>query len=115
MTDRLLEKIAAVLEATADDYDAREAEYARKLSSAREELVSPLLDKVALATGLDEGDIRDKLAAADLSVVEILAKMASDESASELGGPGSTKTAGVENMEDGASAADERFLKWLSK
>ena len=38
MTDRLLEKIAAVLEATADDYDAREAEYARKLSSAREEL-----------------------------------------------------------------------------
>ena len=115
MTDLLLEKIASVLDAAANDYDAREAEYARKLGVARDELVTPLLAKAALATGLDEEEIRNKLASTDLSVVEILSKLASEESASELGGPSTTKLAGVVNMEDGASAADERFLKWLSK
>ena len=115
MNSAFLEKIAAVLEATADEYDARAEDYARKESAARDDLVSPVLDKVALATGLDEKDIRDKLANADLSVVEILSKLASEEAAQELGGPGSMKTAGVSNKEGGSFAADERFLNWLSK
>jgi len=115
MSNALLEKVAAVLEAAADEYDARAADYARKESEARNSLVSPVLDKVALATGLDEDEIKEKLSAADLSVVEILSKLASEESAHEFGGPDSVKTAGIENKEGRASAADERFLNWLSK
>jgi hypothetical protein len=115
VSSALLEKVATVLEAAADEYDAKEAEYARKDSEAKSGLVTPILDKVALATGMDEDEIREKLSAADLSVVEILSKLASEESASELGGPDLIKNAGFTNKEDGASMADSRFLNWLSK
>lgn len=110
MNTQLLTKVAAVLEAMADEFDARTKQEAEKLAAQKDGLISPMVERVALSTGVDADAVRAKLSEADTDLLGMISKLAAEESPSEMGGPPRHKTAST----NGKDSADQRFLAWLS-
>jgi hypothetical protein len=111
MNTQLLNKVASVLEAMADEYDARAKADSDKIASVKASMISPIIEKVSLSTGEDEDAVRAKLSSVDTDLLGIISKLASEESPVELGGPNRNKTASAGQSSD---VADKRFLAWLS-
>lgn len=111
MNTQLLTKVAAVLDAMADEFDARTKKEAEKLAAHKAEIISPMAEKLSLAAGVDVEAVRAKLSGVDSDVLTIISKFAAEEAPAELGGPNRNKTASAANAKD---QADQRFLAWLS-
>jgi len=109
----LMTKVATVLDILAETQEQHAAEKTAAETARREEMLSPVLEKLALVTGEDHDSLRNKLAQADPEVLKVLTKVAGDDSITELGGPGSDKTASANTREDKTAAATERFGDWL--
>lgn len=112
-----LEKVAAVLDAAADHFDAIDAE---KVSSARAERMAQIdevASKYAEATGEEMPDsIRQKLAESPQDVVAFLRSMAEKQAGAveSLGGPSTRDDSPApQNKKEAAVAADDRFLNWV--
>lgn len=112
-----LEKVATVLDAAADHFDAIEAE---KVSSARAERITQIdevASKYAEATGEEMPEsIRQKLAESPKDVVAFLRSMTEKQAGAveSLGGPSSRNDdPAPKTVKEAAAAADDQFLKWV--
>jgi len=110
---QLLIKVASVLDVLAEDHERGVAEKVATERARREEMLSPVLDKLALVTGEDHDSLRNKLAQADPDVLNVLTKVAAEGTITELGGPETRKTASALNHNEKTAAADERFGDWI--
>jgi hypothetical protein len=113
-----LEKVANVLDAAADHLDAIEAEKTSAAHSERQGRIDVLAGKYADATG-DEmpASIREKLAASDKDVVELVNSMIEKQAGvvEALGGPSSRDdNAAPTTTKEAADQADEHFVNWIN-
>lgn len=118
------ERIAAVLEKTADFLDAQEHEKTAAICNERRKMVSAFAEKYAAATGEDlSSRVIDKLTASDVDLVGAFQKLAARIDANtapeDLGEPGdhpdnepvyTTKKAALEARE---KTAEANFLNWI--
>jgi len=117
-------RLATVLEKTADLLDAQEHEKTAAARQERRQVTHALAEKYATATGEELSEnILEKLANSDVDLVSAFQKLASriDANAApeDLGEPGDlpdsepvymTKKAALEARE---KAAEDRFLSWI--
>ncbi len=113
MSSDFLRKIADVLEAVADEKTKLASELSKMKVAERKAKLTPVIDKLSFVTGEDPDKLESKLAAVNDDVLDMIKGIANG-SPSSLGGPGRSKTAGVEltNREYG-SQADKDFAAWL--
>jgi len=112
-----LVKVAAVLEAAADHFDALEEEQAATGRAERQARIDALADKYAEATGEEMPvPLRAKLAESDKDVVELITSMATKQ-ASAIEALGAPSVRGAEGaprtVKEAADQAGDRFLNWL--
>jgi hypothetical protein len=113
-----LEKVAKVLDAAADHLDAIEAEKMSSARAERQERIDALAAKYADATGEEMPDsIRQKLAASDTDVVELVNSMIEKQAGAveALGGPSSLNDDSTPTtVKEAADQAEDRFLSWIN-
>lgn len=110
-----LEKIADVLEKAAAYIDAVEGEKEDIIKADREKLASLLKDKYEAATGspIDEAAV-EKLASADVDLLEAFDRLASAHSSSEMGGPADrTDSSRPMSVKEASEGAEDRFLNFI--
>jgi anion-transporting ArsA/GET3 family ATPase len=112
-----LEKVATVLDAAADHFDAIEAEKASSARAERMLQVDEVASKYAEATGEEmPEDVRQKLADTPKDVVAFLRAMTEKQAGAveSLGGPSSRNDdPAPKTIKEAAAAADQRFLNWV--
>ncbi len=113
-----LVKVAAVLEAAADHFDALERDQASSVRAERQAQIDTLAGKYAEATGEEmPAPMRRKLADSDRDVVELIASMATKQAGAieALGGPSTRTDPGApRTVKEAAEQADDRFLSWVT-
>jgi hypothetical protein len=110
-----LEKIADVLEKAAAYIDAVESEKEDLIREGRTKLAGLLKEKYEAATGapIDETAI-EKLASADLDLLETFDRLASAHSSSEMGGPADKPDSSRPmSVKEASEVADDRFLNFI--
>jgi DNA polymerase/3'-5' exonuclease PolX len=107
-----LNRVADVLEKTADYIEAVEAQKVAAETEKRAKAASQLADKLTDVTGehFDETMV-NKLAGLEPEVAEVLAKLAGTGNVDPMGGP---KEDAVKTASGVVSAADSRFAEWLT-
>ena len=113
-----LVKVANVLDAAADHFDAIESEKISSAHAERQARIDTLASKYAEATGETMPEaIRNKLASSDKDVVELVRSMIEKQAGAveSLGGPSSRgdETAPM-TVKEAADQADEQFLAWIT-
>ena len=112
-----LAKVADVLDAAADHFDALENEKVSAVQAERQAQIDKLASTYAEATGEEMPEsIRQKLASSDKDIVSLLNSMVEKQAGKveSLGGP-SDKDDDVapSSVKEAAEQADDRFLKWI--
>lgn len=112
-----LTKVAAVLDAAADHFDAIEAEKLSSVRAERRSQIDKLAAKYTEATGEEmPASICQKLAASDKDIVELLNGMLEKQASTveTLGGPSSRgDNAEPLTTKEASEKADDRFLGWI--
>jgi hypothetical protein len=114
VTPQLLMKVASVLEALADRDEQHASEKAAALKLAREQIFEPVLDKLSMVSGDTQEELRTKLSTMDESALTLLSKVAGADDITEMGGPGTEKSASTLTNSERATKADEEFASWLA-
>lgn len=113
MSSTLLTKVADVLDALAEENASLHAAKVAEERAKREKMLEPVLDKLSFLSGESEEVLKDKLASANVELLDMLSKVAGMDSISEMGGPSSVKTAGYPRTKtEAAVAADDNFARW---
>jgi hypothetical protein len=114
-----LQKVAKVLDAAADHWDALDAEKVHSVKAEKNAQIDALASKYAAATGEELSDeMRAKLAGADGDVVTLLRHLTEKNAGSvdTLGGPSEKdddKPAPT-SVKEAADAAYDRFGNWVT-
>ena len=110
-------KVANVLEAAADHFDAVENEKVSAIHNEREKQIDILASKYAEATGEEmPQNIRQKLAASDKDVVSLLNSMVEKQAGNveSLGSPSDKNDDRVPvSVKEASDQAEDRFLNWI--
>ena len=112
-----LSKVAAVIDAAADHFDAIEREKQSAHQTERAALIEQMAGKYAEATGEEmPKHIRQKLAQSDKDVVDLITSMATKQASQiEAMGAPSTRSDNAEpqTAKEASEQADSRFLNWV--
>ena len=113
-----LVKVATVLEAAADHFDALEAEKTSTVRAERVSHIDKLAETYAQATGEEMPDnVRRKLAESDQDVVGLLKSIVEKQAGTvdPLGGPSNHgDSAEPKTVKEAAAAAEDRFAAWIT-
>jgi hypothetical protein len=119
-----LEKLATVLEKTADYLDAQEHEKTAAAQNERRQVVDSFAEKYASATGEElSDDVLNKLTNSDLDLVDTFQKLAAridgGNAPDDMGEPGDLPDGDpiYSNKKEAAAAqqqaAGDKFLSWI--
>lgn len=112
-----LQKVASVIEAAADHFDAIEDEKVSSVRAERQVQIDKLATTYAEATGEElPENIRQKLASSDSDVVELLKSMAEKHAGrvEPMGGPSDRdEEREPTSVKEAAEHAGDRFLNWI--
>jgi len=113
MSAALLEKVADVLDALAEENTRLAAEKSAADRDRKTAIIEPVLGKLAFLYGEDEETLKEKLANANEDMLDMLSKVAGMDNVSELGGPSNFKTASApKTTEEAPRAAGDQFAQW---
>ena len=113
MDTKFLMKVADVLEALADENARLSTEKEAAEQQRREAIIEPVLDKLSFLSGQEPDALKEKLAKADPEILEMLNKVAGDNTVSELGSPSNFKSASAPlSKKETLAAAEDNFARW---
>lgn len=112
-----LVKVANVLDAAADHFDAIEAEKLSSVNATRKAHIDALAAKYATATGEEMPDtVRQKLSTSDQDIITLVHSMVEKQAgALESLGASSSRDDGTvpRTVKEAADDADDKFLSWV--
>lgn len=108
-----LNQVADVLEKTADYIEAVEAQKIAQDTEKRTKAASALAEQLTDVTGEQfDQEMINKLAGLEPEVADVLSKLAGTGAVDSLGGPRDDSR--MKTASDGVSAAEQRFLEFLT-
>ena len=113
MDTKFLLKVADVLDALADENAKLSSEKEAAEKERREAIIEPVLNKLSFISGEEPEALKEKLAKADPQILEMLNKVAGDNTVSELGSPSNFKSASAPlSKKETLAAAEDSFARW---
>ena len=110
---KFLLKVADVLDELEDENAKLSSEKETAEKKRREAIIEPVLDKLSFLSGEEPQALKEKLAKADPQILEMLNKVAGDNTVSELGSPSNIKSASAPlSKKETLAAAADNFARW---